>query len=310
MVPTRIPEDHVASVRAFNRFYTARIGVVRDGLLHTPHSLAEARVLFELGRREVTDVADLRRTLDLDAGYLSRLLTRLQGTGLVARERSRTDARRQRARLTADGHAARAVLDERSAAETRALLDGVPADDRDRLLEAMAVIRDVLDSTAATATPFALRPPRSGDLGWIVSRHGELYAREHGWDETFEGLVARVVADYAERHDPQRDAAWIAEAAGRRAGCVMCVGRSERVAQLRLLLVEPRARGLGIGAALVDACIDFARAAGHAQLRLWTNDVLEHARRIYERAGFALVSSEPHRSFGHDLVGQTWSRAL
>jgi DNA-binding MarR family transcriptional regulator/GNAT superfamily N-acetyltransferase len=301
--------DRVATVRAFNRFYTARIGVVRDGLLHTPHSLAEARVLFELGRREVTDVADLRRTLDLDAGYLSRLLTRLEGTGLVARERSRSDARRQRAWLTEAGREARAVLDERSAAETAALLDGVPGDDQDRLLEAMAVIRDVLGGAPAAA-PFTLRPPRSGDLGWVVSRHGALYAQEYGWDATFEGLVARVVADYAEQHDPRRDAAWIADAGGRRVGCLMCVERTERVAQLRLLLVEPGARGLGIGAALVDACIRFAREAGYAELMLWTNDVLEHARRIYERAGFVLISSESHHSFGHDLVGQTWARAL
>jgi DNA-binding MarR family transcriptional regulator/GNAT superfamily N-acetyltransferase len=301
--------ERVAAVRAFNRFYTARIGVVRDGLLHTPHSLAEARVLFELGRRDVTDVADLRRTLDLDAGYLSRLLTRMEGTGLVARERSRIDARRQRARLTDDGRRARAVLDERSAAETAALLRAVPGDDQDRLLEAMAVIRDVLDPPA-DAPPFTLRPPRSGELGWIVSRHGALYAREYGWEATFEGLVARVVADFAEENDPRRDAAWIAEVAGRRAGCVLCVQRSERVAQLRLLLVEPGDRGLGIGAALVDACVRFARAAGYAELTLWTNDVLQDARRVYERAGFALVSSEPHRSFGHDLVGQTWSRAL
>lgn len=301
--------ERVAAVRAFNRFYTARIGVVRDGLLHTPHSLADARVLFELGRRDVTDVADLRRTLDLDAGYLSRLLTRMEGAGLVARERSRIDARRQRARLTDDGRRARAVLDERSAAETAALLRAVPGDDQDRLLEAMAVIRDVLDPPA-DAPPFTLRPPRSGDLGWIVSRHGALYAREYGWDATFEGLVARVVADFAAQNDPRRDASWIAEVAGRRAGCVLCVQRSERVAQLRLLLVEPGDRGLGIGAALVDACVRFARAAGYAELTLWTNDVLRHARRVYERAGFALGSSEPHRSFGHDLVGQTWSRAL
>jgi DNA-binding MarR family transcriptional regulator/GNAT superfamily N-acetyltransferase len=309
MARSTVSEDRVATVRAFNRFYTARIGVVRDGLLHTPYSLAEARVIFELGRRDVTDVGDLRRTLDLDAGYLSRLLTRLEGTGLVARERSRVDARRPRARLTEGGRAARAVLDERSAAETAALLDGVPREDQDRLLEAMAVIRDVLDGAPAAA-PLTLRPPRSGDLGWIVSRHGALYAQEYGWDATFEGLVARVVADYVEQHDPRRDAAWIAEVAGRRAGCVVCVHRSERVAQLRLLLVEPCARGLGIGAALVEACVRFAREAGYAELTLWTNDVLEHARRIYERAGFALVSSEPHHSFGHDLVGQTWSRAL
>ncbi|HEX2105782.1 MAG TPA: helix-turn-helix domain-containing GNAT family N-acetyltransferase [Solirubrobacteraceae bacterium] len=299
----------VAAIRAFNRFYTARIGVLRDGLLATSHSLPEARVLFELGRRDAMDVADLRRTLELDAGYLSRLLARLEDQRLLRRERSPRDARRQRVALTGGGRAAFATLDERSAAEVGALLDGLRDEDRTRLLEAMRTVREVLDG-APRPEPFVLRPLRPGDLGWVVHRHGVLYAEEYGWDETFEALVAKVLAAFAESHDPRREAGWIAEVAGRPAGSVFCVRRDERTAQLRCLLVEPAARGMGIGGRLVEECVRFARRAGYAELVLWTNDVLVEARRLYERAGFALVAEEPHTSFGHDLVGQTWSRPL
>ena len=304
-----MPEDRVAAVRAFNRFYTARIGVLRDGLLRTPHSLTEARVLYELGQREVTEVADLRRELDIDAGFLSRLLARLQRDGLVAGERSRDDARRRRIRLTEEGTAAFAELDLRSAAEIGAVLEALDEEDQRRLVAAMDVVRDVLDD-AAPPDAFVLRAPRPGDLGWIVQRHGALYARQYGWDESFEALVARIVADYAGSHDPRGEAAWIAEVDGEPAGCVLCVRREDDVAQLRLLLVDPRARGRGIGARLVDECLHFARRAGYSRITLWTNDVLHEARRIYERAGFELVESAPHHSFGHDLVEQTWARAL
>jgi DNA-binding MarR family transcriptional regulator/GNAT superfamily N-acetyltransferase len=302
-------EDRVAAVRAFNRFYTARIGVLRDGLLRTPHSLTEARVLYELGQREVTEVADLRRELDIDAGFLSRLLGRLQSSGLVARERSDQDARRQRIRLTDEGQAAYAELDRRSADEIGAVLDALSEDDQKRLVASMDAVRDVL-TQAPPATGFVLRAPRPGDYGWIVARHGALYAQQYGWDEGFEALVARIVADHAEGHDPHREAAWIAEVDGEPAGCVLCVRREDDVAQLRLLLVEPRARGRGIGARLVEECLRFAQRAGYARITLWTNDVLHEARRLYERAGFELVESAPHHSFGHDLVEQTWARAL
>jgi DNA-binding MarR family transcriptional regulator/GNAT superfamily N-acetyltransferase len=301
--------DRIAAIRAFNRFYTARIGALRDGLLATAHPLPEARLLFELGQREATDVADLRRALDLDAGYLSRLLARLEEQRLVRRERSPDDGRRQRVALTARGREAFRTLDERSAAEIGALLDGLREEDRVRLLRALDTVREVLDG-APRPEPFVLRPLEPGDLGWVVHRHGVLYAEEYGWDETFEALVARVVADYAERRDPRRETGWIAEVAGRPAGCVFCMRRDERTAQLRCLLVEPAARGMGVGARLVDECLRFARRAGYEEIALWTNDVLADARRIYERAGFALVGEEPHTSFGHDLVGQTWSRPL
>jgi DNA-binding MarR family transcriptional regulator/predicted N-acetyltransferase YhbS len=299
----------IAAIRAFNRFYTARIGALRDGLLATAHPLPEARVLFELGQREATDVPDLRRTLELDGGYVSRLLARLEEQGLVARERSPGDARRQRVALTGAGRDAYATLDRRSAAEIAALLDGLPADDRDRLRAALETARGILEA-APRPRAFALRGLRPGDYGWVVQRHGALYAEEHGWDETFEALVARVVADYAHDHDPRREAGWIAEASGRPVGSIFCMRRDERTAQLRLLLVEPGARGLGVGGALVDECVRFARAAGYARLVLWTNDVLAGARRLYERAGFELVHAEAHRGFGHDLVGEDWALEL
>jgi DNA-binding MarR family transcriptional regulator/GNAT superfamily N-acetyltransferase len=301
--------ERVAAVRAFNRFYTNRIGVLREGLLRTPHSLAEARVLFELGQRESTEVADLRRELDMDAGQLSRLLARLESGGLVSRERSGGDGRRRRIRLTEAGAAAFAQLDARSAAENRALLERLPEPAQERLVAAMDTVRQVL-GRAAEPGEVRLRPPGPGELGWIVERHGALYAREYGWDAGFESLVARIVADFAERHDPAREAAWIAELDGRPAGCVLCVRKDDRSAQLRLLLVEPWARGHGIGARLVEETIRFARAAGYAEMVLWTNDVLHAARRLYERAGFELVAQGPHHSFGHDLVEQTWSRRL
>jgi DNA-binding MarR family transcriptional regulator/GNAT superfamily N-acetyltransferase len=304
-----MPDDRVAAVRSFNRFYTARIGVLRDGLLRTDHSLTEARVLYELGQREVTEVADLRREMDIDAGFLSRLLARLQRRGLVAREPSADDARRQRARLTDDGRAAFAELDRRSAHEIGAVLDALSEDDQRRLMASMHTVREVLEQ-APPAAGFVLRAPHPGDLGWIVQAHGALYAEQYDWDDSFEALVARIVADYAQDHDPRREGAWIAEVDGEPAGCVLCVRRDDHTAQLRLLLVHPRARGRGIGGRLIDECLRFAKRAGYTRITLWTNDVLHEARRLYERAGFELLQSAPHHSFGHDLVEQTWARDL
>jgi DNA-binding MarR family transcriptional regulator/GNAT superfamily N-acetyltransferase len=300
----------VAAIRAFNRFYTARVGALRDGLLATAHPLPEARVLYELGQSEATDFAALRRTLDLDAGYLSRLLARLEEQGLVARERAADDGRRQRVALTAAGRAAYETLDARSAAEIATLLDGLDAHERHRLLGAMQTVREVLEG-APPPPAFVLRAPQPGDYGWVVQRHGALYAAEYGFDATFEALVARVVADYAGDHDPERERAWIAEASGRPVGSIFCMRRDERTAQLRCLLVEPSVRGSGVGRALVDACVAFARQAGYAELVLWTNDVLVEARRLYERAGFTLAKRSAHRSFGRDdLVGEDWALAL
>jgi DNA-binding MarR family transcriptional regulator/N-acetylglutamate synthase-like GNAT family acetyltransferase len=302
--------DRIAAVRAFNRFYTGRIGILREGFLRTPHSLTEARVLYELGDRAVVEVAELRRELEIDAGYLSRLLSRLEEQALVTRERSKEDGRRQRVRLTEDGAAAFAELDRRSAAEIGELLEGLGEERQRRLVAAMQTIAGLLDDDPRADAAIVLRAPHPGDYGWIVHRHGAQYAEEYGWDETFEALVARIVADYAEHHDPKRDAAWIAEVDGERVGCVLCVRKDDATAQLRLLLVDPRARGRGIGGRLIDECLRFARRVGYEQIVLWTNDVLHDARRLYERAGFELVESGKHHAFGHDLVEQTWSRAL
>ncbi|HKS99513.1 MAG TPA: bifunctional helix-turn-helix transcriptional regulator/GNAT family N-acetyltransferase [Rugosimonospora sp.] len=301
--------DLVATVRDFNRFYTNVIGVLRGGLLDTPYTLTEARVIFELAQRDAVEVADLRRDLDIDAGYLSRILGRFASDGLIVREPSGSDKRRQVIRLTPAGRDAYRVLDERSGTEIRALLDRLGADQRHRLAGAMATIREVLGE-APRPRAYLLRPPVPGDLGWVIARNGALYAEEYGWDATYEALVARIVADYVANRDPEREAAWIAELDGAPVGCVFCVKRDEETAQLRLLLVEPAARGLGIGGRLVAECLAYAKQAGYRRMALWTNDVLAGARRIYERAGFTLGEEDRHRSFGRDLVGQTWSKDL
>jgi DNA-binding MarR family transcriptional regulator/GNAT superfamily N-acetyltransferase len=299
----------VDAVRGFNRFYTGVIGVLGDGLLRTPYSLTEARVLFELAQRDATEVAELRRALNLDAGYLSRLLARFAETGLITRERSGADARRQVVRLTAAGRAAFARLDAVAAADVERLLARLTDDEQRRLLGAMGTIRRLLDDPPGAPT-VTLRPLGAGDLGWVIQRHGVLYRDEYGWDATFEALVARILADHAAGHDPDREAGWIAEVDGAPAGSVFCMRADDETAQLRLLLVEPGARGLGIGGRLVVECLAFARRAGYRRITLWTNDVLTAARRIYQRAGFTLDAERPHHSFGHDLVGQTWSRPL
>ena len=251
----------------------------------------------------------MRRWLDLDAGYLSRILTRFEADGLVRRSRSPGDGRRQVIALTQTGRAVFGRLDALSSEQIRGLLGPIPPGRRDRLTAAMAGIREILSGTPGANT-VVLRPPVPGDLGWVVQRNGALYAAEYGWDETYEALVARIVADYAGRADAAGEAAWIAEVAGERAGCVFCMRKDDRTAQLRLLLVEPSARGMGIGGRLVDECLAFARRAGYREIVLWTNDVLHAARRIYQRAGFELIASQPHHSFGHDLVGQDWRLAL
>lgn len=302
-------DDLVAQVRSFNRFYTRVIGVLTDGLVGTPYSLTEARVLFELAQRDAIDTSDLRRLLDLDAGYLSRILARLVADGLVSREQSGADARRHVVGLTAAGSAAFAVLDVHQVEAVEQLLEPLSAQQRAKVAAAMGAIRDVLGDTPRPRG-YVLRPPEPGDLGWVVARHGALYAAEYGWDASFEALVARVVADYVERHDPARDAAWIAEVDGEPAGCVFCVAGDASTAKLRLLLVEPSARGMGIGARLVEECLRFARRAGYSRITLWTNDVLTVARRLYQHAGFHLDEEELHHSFGQDLVGQHWSREL
>ena len=299
----------IEAVRAFNRFYTRRLGMLGSGLLGTAHPLPQARILYELGQRPVTAVADLRRTLDLDAGYLSRLLAGLEADGLLTRAPSATDARRQDVRLTDAGRAAFAELDRRSRAEIAGLLERLSDADQRRVLAAMHVLEDAWDG-AARPRAITLREPRAGDLGWVIERHGALYHAEHGFDASFEAQMARIVAGFMERGDAARERAWIAEVAGEPAGSVFCMRRDDAVAQLRLLLVEPDARGIGVGGRLVQACVEFARRAGYGSVTLPTLSILEEARRLYQRAGFTLAAEEPHRSFGRDLVGQTWTLAL
>jgi DNA-binding MarR family transcriptional regulator/GNAT superfamily N-acetyltransferase len=295
--------DQVAAVRAFNRFYTNVIGVVSGMYLDMPYSLTEARLLFEMGQRGVTATADLRQILDIDAGYLSRVLSRFEADGLLTRHRSDTDARRQEIRLTGAGRAAAAELDARSATQIRDLLDGV---DSGRLLEAMRTITGLLDRPEPRTV--VLRPPAPGDLGWVLQRHGAVYAEEFGWNSDFEAWVARIIADYVGEPDHGRQAGWIAEVDGVPAGAVFCVPDSDATARLRMLLVERWARGLGIGTRLVDEALRFARRAGYRRIVLSTYDVLASARRIYQAAGFTLVSEEREHAFGHDLGAQTWSR--
>lgn len=298
-------ERHVSAVRAFNRFYTGVIGVLHQGVLDTPYSLTEVRVLFELAQRERVEAGELRRLLGLDAGYLSRMLGRFETDGLVVRERSAADGRRQVVGLTEAGGATFATLDERSAAQVRGLLEGVTEEDRRRLVANMAAIQEILTRTPK-AEPYVIRPPRPGDLGWVVHRHGVLYSQEYGWGEEFEALVARIVADYVDGHDPRRDAGWIAEVDGERAGCVFCVHKDDETAQLRMLLVEPAARGMGIGGRLVEECLHFAKAAGYRRIVLWTRDVLTGARRIYRAAGFEPVEERTAGGF----VEEIWTRDL
>jgi DNA-binding MarR family transcriptional regulator/GNAT superfamily N-acetyltransferase len=299
----------IRTIRDFNRFYTTVIGVLDEGLLHTPFSLTEARVIFELAHAESMDAGELRHLLNLDAGYLSRLLSRLEARGLLTKKRSAEDNRRQILALTDAGREAFVTLDTRSTDVIRNLLSRLTKEDQARLANSMEAIHGLLDGKPRSSS-FVLRAPEAGDLGWVVERHGALYAAEYGWNETFESLVARIVADFADNHDPARESAWIADVDGQRVGCVFCVRKDETTAQLRLLLVEPRTRGMGVGSRLVEECLRFARRAGYRSIMLWTNDVLLEARRIYLRAGFQLREEAPRHSFGHDLTEQIWWRDL
>lgn len=281
-----------------------------EGLLQTPYSLTEARLLLEIAHREDPTASELSRELGLDPGYLSRTLARLERQGLIERARSGVDGRSRLLSLTSGGEKAFSLLDARSRDEVSEMLCGLSTEDQRRLLDAMQTIESVLDQDFKFSGTFILRTHEPGDMGWVVQRHGVLYAREYGWDERFEALVARIVADFVDGYDPARERCWIAEMGGEAVGCVYVVRDSEKVAKLRLLLVEPKARGLGLGTRLVEECIRFARRAGYDTLTLWTNSVLVDARRIYEEHGFRLVEEEPHNSFGKDLVGQNWELKL
>jgi len=299
----------IEAIRHFNRDYTRRIGVLREGLLDSPFSLTQARVLYELAHREETTATVLGQELGLDAGYLSRILSAFARRGLVARRPSRTDGRQSHLRLTPRGRQAFGKLDTASADEVRGLLAPLSAADQDRLVSAMRTIGDVFGA-AKLARSLRIRAPRPGDMGWVIHRHGEVYDQEWGWGEGFEALVAEIVVKFMADRDPRRERAWIAELDGQRVGSIFLVAKSKTVAKLRLLLVEPSARGFGVGQRLVEECIRFARRAGYREIVLWTQSILDPARHIYAKAGFELVGQEPNHEFGQGLTSETWSLKL
>jgi DNA-binding MarR family transcriptional regulator/GNAT superfamily N-acetyltransferase len=304
------PLAHVHAVRRFNRFYTRLIGALDEGFIDSPFSLTEVRILYELAHRDEATAALVGRELALDAGYLSRILRRFRKNGLVRTQASDADGRQTLLRLTTKGRRTVAALEGRTNRDVAQLLGGIDASEEPRLLHAMATIERLLGSREPPRVPFVIRPPDPGDLGWIVHRHGALYAHEQRYTVEFEALVASIVGDFGRSHDPTKERCWIAERDGEIVGSVFAVRESDEVAKLRLLFVEPSARGLGIGARLVDECVRFARLRGYRAMTLWTQSDLLAARRLYEQAGFRLVDSKPHHSFGRDLVGETWTRTL
>jgi DNA-binding MarR family transcriptional regulator/ribosomal protein S18 acetylase RimI-like enzyme len=304
-----ISAAHVKAVRGFNRFYTQRIGVLAP-YLGSEFSLTEVRVLYELAHRDQPTATELGRELALDAGYLSRILRRFESQGWLARVPSPADARTSLLKLTKAGHQVFAPLQQKSRDEAAALLAALPPGGQDQLIEAMAAMQRLLDPASAPERTIVLRDPRPGDMGWVVQQHGEIYAREYGWNSAFEALVAGIAAEMIKKHDPAWERGWIAELNGERVGSVFVVRRSKTVAQLRLLILAPRARGLGLGGRLTDECIAFARAKGYKKMVLWTNSGLTAARAIYAKRGFKLLKSEAYHDYGHDLVGETWELKL
>lgn len=309
MTDTRL-DSRIAAVRRFNRFYTKQIGVLQEGLLASDLSLAEVRVLYELAHSEGATATSIAKELGLDAGYLSRMLRSFAQRGLVQRRRSASDARQSNLTLTRKGRSAFAKLDVRAHDEIAGLLAGRSASDQRALVGAMSDIERILGAAEPAPRRVELRDPRPGDMGWVIERHAEIYAEEYAWIAHFEALVADIVARYLHEHDPERERCWIAEVDGERAGSIFLVRHSDTVARLRLLLVEPSARGLGLGHRLVDACLQFARDAGYQKVTLWTNAVLDAARAIYVAKGFRLVREEAHTHFGSEQLGQDWELDL
>ena len=302
-------ESTIAAVRRFNRNYTKWTGLLDEHLLDSPFGLTEARVLYELAARKVTTASDLIAGLGLDPGYLSRILKRFAKSGYITRERSPADGRQVQIGLSKKGEAAFRPLDEKSARAVGKLLDGLPPPERERLVASMALIEGLLGK-AQGAEEVVLRPPQVGDFGWIVHRQATLYAQEYGWNGEFEALLIEITGKFIHNFKPEREKCWVADKGGRIEGAVFVVEDDADTAKLRMLYVEPEARGSGLGARLVDEVIAFARGAGYRRLTLWTNDNLAAARRLYQKAGFRLVSEERHESFGHQLTGQFWELLL
>jgi DNA-binding MarR family transcriptional regulator/GNAT superfamily N-acetyltransferase len=314
-MPTSHRQNRIAALRRFNRFYTRQLGVLRKNYLDSPYSLGEARLLYEIAQRHAPTASEIARTLDLDAGYLSRALRNFEKRGLIVRKRSPRDTRRSHVALTASGRKAFAPLDRRSQRDAGATLAKLKPADQARLAAAMTTIQTLLDggkpdAKSSTTAEVKLRAPVAGDFGWIVKRHAELYAQEYGWVAPFEGVCAQIVADFVNKHDPKRERCWIAEIDGEKVGTIMLVKDSGEVARIRLLLLEPQVRGIGLGARLVDECIRFARRAGYKKITLWTHSVLTAARHIYEKAGFKLTRTERHKSWGRAVVSEFWDLEL
>jgi DNA-binding MarR family transcriptional regulator/GNAT superfamily N-acetyltransferase len=309
-MPTPPSSEQIQAIRQFSRFYTRRIGALNEGLNRSPFTLPEARLLWEIGHRGEATATELCADLGLDPGYVSRLLGGLRGRGCVAQSPSPEDGRRMILRPTAKGEAAFQALDVASTEDVGDWLRPLREETRERLVSAMATIETILTDSPERRVPYVIRQHRSGDMGWVVWRHGVLYREQYGWGEVFEGLTAQIVGQFIARLDPDRERCWIAERDGTNVGCVFIVRESKSVARLRLLLVEPSARGLGIGRRLVEECVRFSREAGYGKITLWTMHVLIAARSIYRQAGFEMVSSEPHDGFGEGLMSETWDLVL
>lgn len=307
---SEVTQQEAAALREFNRFYTRRLGVLNEGLLDSPFSLAEVRVMYELFARGPAMPSELADRLDMDRGYLSRLFMRLDEQGLLKSEASDLDRRSRTLSLTRKGRTAFAKLDAKSQAQAAELIAPMDSRGRRRLISALREMRRALGDASAAAGPIVLRGHRPGDIGMVTQRHGELYAREYGWDERFEALVAGILSRYIAEFNPARERCWIAERDGEFLGCVFLMHKGADTAQLRMLLVEPAARGTGLGRTLVDECIRFARQCGYKQMVLWTNSQLDAARHIYLSHGFELVREEPHDAFGDGSVGQYWTLEL
>ena len=309
-MPVPVADERIEAVRRFNRFYTQKLGVLKRAWLDSQFSLTEARVLYEIQARPRATATDIARDLGIDAGYLSRMLHRFQHRGLIRKEVSPEDARQSFLSMTPRGRKEFAPLETRTVRQIGEELGRLGAFEQEHLVCAMRTIEKMIGSEAKKESDIILRQPRPGDLGWVVTRHAELYAEEYGWGDNFEGLCAQIVADFANKHDPRCERGWIAEMDGQNVGCAFLVKDSEKIARLRLLLVDPLARGRGLGTRLTEECISFARQCGYERITLWTHKVLTKARHIYEQAGFQLASSERKRNFGCDVVSEHWDLTL
>lgn len=303
-------QEKINQIRSFNRFYTKRIGLLNKGLLKTRFPLSQARIIFELAQHKQTMASELIKELEIDPAYLSRILSSFEKDGLVQKVQSKTDGRKQLLKLTAKGRESFSLLNERANQEIKIMVQCLSTENHERLLYAMHIIEDILGEEQKPVLSYHLRSHRPLDIGWMIESHGRFYEEEYGWDESFEALVTDILAKFVQNHDPKKERIWIAERDGERIGSIMVVDAGDNVAQLRLLLVEPKFRGKGVGKRLIDECINFSRQSGYRKIKLWTQSILKEARHLYQKAGFKLIEEKPHKSFGHNLVGEFWELPL